>query len=77
MAAQVIEYDQCGMSTIHRCVRCGAQAWVEVVMPSGSDLVFCSHHYEEHEPKLLEQADMVADHRPFLRAQEAEPTLAR
>lgn len=34
-----------------RCDRCGAQAFVLVVI-EGTDLLFCAHHYREHAPKL-------------------------
>ena len=40
------------------CDRCGALAKVRVVLPSGSDLVFCGHHAREYEGKLR---DIAAD----------------
>jgi hypothetical protein len=30
-----------------RCDRCSAQAYVKVIGKSGSDLLFCSHHYNK------------------------------
>lgn len=38
------------LNTTHRCDRCGAQAYVEVFLKSGTagkrDLLFCGHHYD-------------------------------
>jgi hypothetical protein len=43
------------------CDRCGALAKVRVVLPSGSDLVFCGHHAREYEGKLRDIAvDIIA-----------------
>jgi uncharacterized protein (DUF983 family) len=30
------------------CERCGAGAVQQVTLPSGADLRFCGHHYNEH-----------------------------
>lgn len=38
-----------------RCDRCSAQARVRVTLTSG-ELLFCSHHAKEHEPRLRELA---------------------
>ena len=43
-----------------RCDRCGAQAYVRVVMPSGQ-LLFCAHHAREHAPKFTALATHVQD----------------
>jgi hypothetical protein len=43
-----------------RCDRCGAQAYVRVVMPSG-ELLFCAHHAREHAPKFTALATHVQD----------------
>lgn len=39
------------LTNADRCDRCGAQAYVRAVLPTG-DLLFCAHHAKEHEPKL-------------------------
>jgi hypothetical protein len=45
-----------------RCDRCRAQAYVRVKLRSGgSELLFCGHHWREHEPKILELAANVHD----------------
>lgn len=73
MSAKVTEYDNCMMSAINRCDRCNAQAYVEVVMPSGAKLLFCAHDFTEHEEKLKESAKEIHDHRPHLAVQETQP----
>lgn len=35
-----------------RCDRCGAQAYIRVVLAGGGDLLFCGHHGRRHEGKL-------------------------
>jgi ribosomal protein L37E len=42
------------LRTTDRCDRCGAQAYVRVVLLSGAELYFCAHHGREHEAKLRE-----------------------
>lgn len=43
------------LTALDRCDRCGAQAYVRVILGSG-DLLFCAHHGREFEPKLREVA---------------------
>lgn len=45
-----------------RCDRCGAQAYVEVTLQTGS-LLFCGHDYAKHEPMLATVALNVTDER--------------
>jgi hypothetical protein len=42
-----------------RCDSCGAQAFVQVTMPSGFELLFCGHHYSKNEPGLGTQGAVV------------------
>lgn len=42
------------LSAVDRCDRCGAQAYLRVMLPSGGELLFCAHHAREHGPKLRE-----------------------
>lgn len=37
-----------------RCDRCGAAARVRAKLPSGAELMFCQHHADEHQARLLE-----------------------
>jgi hypothetical protein len=49
------------LTALDRCDRCGAQAYVRVTMPTGSDLIFCAHHGREYAPKLLELDAVILD----------------
>lgn len=49
------------LSATDRCDRCGAQAYVRVVMPGGADLQFCGHHWSTHEDALRPQAEQIID----------------
>lgn len=69
MTTQVMTYDNVGMSATSRCDRCGAQAYMEVMLNKGGTLLFCAHHAEEHENKIMALDAVIADHRPFLEAQ--------
>ena len=42
-----------------RCDRCGAAAKVRAKLPSGGELLFCQHHANEHEARLLELAAVL------------------
>jgi hypothetical protein len=42
-----------------RCDRCGAAARVRAKLPSGAELLFCQHHANEHETRLLELAAVL------------------
>lgn len=49
------------LSATDRCDRCQAQAYVRVVLPGGSDLLFCGHHWNRHEEALRPQALEIVD----------------
>lgn len=42
-----------------RCDRCGSQAYVHVVLPSGHDLMFCGHHWIENRDKITVLEDVL------------------
>jgi hypothetical protein len=44
-----------------RCDRCGAQAYVRVMLESGGELIFCAHHAREYSPKLRELSAQILD----------------
>ncbi|GEK19728.1 hypothetical protein CXY01_02480 [Cellulomonas xylanilytica] len=48
------------LTAADRCDRCGAQAYVRVVLAVG-ELLFCAHHAREHAPKFAELATHVQD----------------
>ena len=43
------------LTAADRCDRCGAQAFVRVVLATG-DLLFCAHHAKSYEETLRTQA---------------------
>jgi hypothetical protein len=45
------------LNTSHRCDKCGAQAYVDVILNSGLNLLFCKHHYNKYELALMPVAD--------------------
>ena len=49
------------LTAAERCDRCGAQAYVRVLLPSGGELLFCAHHGREHAAKLREVAVEIQD----------------
>ena len=49
------------LGTTDRCDRCGAQAFVRVVLPGGGDLLFCGHHWSRHSESLRSQAVEITD----------------
>ena len=49
------------LSAIDRCDRCGAQAYLRVMLAAGGELLFCAHHAREHGPKLRKVATEFHD----------------
>lgn len=50
------------LTAMDRCDRCGAQAYVRVMLESGGELIFCLHHAREYEPRLREMSAQIEDH---------------
>ncbi|WP_435300229.1 DUF7455 domain-containing protein [Timonella sp. A28] len=48
------------LTTADRCDRCGAQAYVRVVLAQG-ELLFCAHHARAHADKFNQVAAEVHD----------------
>ncbi len=44
-----------------RCDRCGAQAYVQVELLAGAELLFCAHHARQYQEKLREVAIVIHD----------------
>ena len=44
-----------------RCDRCGAQAYVQVMLTSGGELLFCGHHARKHLDQLRPLAYEIHD----------------
>ena len=49
------------LSAADRCDRCGAQAYLRVVLISGGELLFCAHHGRKFEPELKKIAAEIQD----------------
>lgn len=45
---------------------CGAQAIVRAVFPSGHDLLFCTHHYDDNAVTLAQKGAFIQDEREEL-----------
>jgi hypothetical protein len=48
------------LTAADRCDRCGAQAYVRVVLPTG-ELLFCAHHARRHSDAFADIAVHVQD----------------
>ena len=53
--------DTPALTAAERCDRCGAQAYVRVLLASGGELLFCAHHGREHADKLRQVAAEIHD----------------
>jgi hypothetical protein len=62
------------LTAVDRCDRCGAQAYVRVTLPAGSELLFCAHHGREYAPKLRELDAQILDESE--RLDDVQPTPA-
>lgn len=60
-----IESEDIQLTATDRCDQCNAQAFVQVFFSSGY-LLFCAHHYHEHEKGLAEIAVYTIDCRDQL-----------
>ena len=49
------------LTTADRCDRCGAQAYLRVILASGGELMFCAHHARKHSDKLKQVALQIQD----------------
>ena len=43
------------------CDRCGAPAYVRVILPGSGELLFCAHHNRQHAPALAKIAVQIHD----------------
>jgi hypothetical protein len=49
------------LTAADRCDRCGAQAYVRVLLPSRHELLFCGHHNWQHSSALAKIAVAIHD----------------
>jgi len=40
------------LTAADRCDRCGARAYIRVLLPAGGELLFCAHHGRAHQDAL-------------------------
>jgi len=55
------------LTAVDRCDRCGAQAYVRVLLASRLELLFCAHHGREHAAALAQVAAEIHDETRRLR----------
>jgi hypothetical protein len=60
------------LSALDLCDRCGAQAYVRVVLPGGGELLFCAHHGRQHAEALGRIAAEIHDETGRLSPGQAE-----
>jgi hypothetical protein len=53
-------------NAMDRCDRCGARAYVRVLLRGRQGLMFCAHHYRQHAPALAKFAVAIDDDRQRL-----------
>jgi len=49
------------LTAADRCDRCGAQAYVRVLLDGAGELLFCGHHNRQHGPALAKIAVEIQD----------------
>jgi hypothetical protein len=49
------------LTAMDLCDRCGAQAYVRVVLPGSGELLFCAHHSRQHAAALAKVAVDIQD----------------
>ena len=49
------------LTALDLCDRCGAQAYVRVVLPGSGELLFCAHHARKHAEALARVAVEIQD----------------
>jgi hypothetical protein len=49
------------LTAMDLCDRCGAQAYVRVVLPASGELLFCAHHSRQHAQALAKIAVEIQD----------------
>jgi hypothetical protein len=55
-----------------RCDSCGAQAYVQVFLEKG-DLLFCAHHFNKNENKLVATSSLIYNESHKLLPSKPEP----
>ncbi len=58
------------------CDRCGAPAYVRVILPGSGELLFCAHHNRQHAPALAKVAVEIQDETARLSSKPGEGATA-
>ena len=56
------------LAAADRCDRCGAQAYIRVMLTGGGELLFCAHHGRKYSDALREAGAEIVDETERLRA---------
>ena len=65
------------LNALDRCDRCGAQAYLRVILASGGELLFCAHHGKKYEESLRSIAAQIHDETDKLTETTAKSSDAR
>jgi hypothetical protein len=49
------------LTAVDRCDRCGAQAYIRVMLTTGGELLFCGHHGRQYDDGLRKIAADIHD----------------
>jgi hypothetical protein len=55
-----------GLTAVDCCDRCGARAYLRVLLPNGLELLFCAHHGRKHASALTKVAVEIHDETELL-----------
>lgn len=54
------------LTALDVCDRCGARAYVRVLLPGSAELLFCAHHARQHADALAKVAVDIQDETELL-----------
>jgi hypothetical protein len=61
------------LNALDVCDRCGAQAYVRVLLANAGELLFCAHHAREHATALAKVAVDIQDESKRLSETQPQP----
>lgn len=71
--APIAEHMTVGLTRQDRCDRCSAQAFVRATLTGGLTLLFCGHHYRNHQDGLAAAGARIHDERHRIDEQSRAP----
>jgi hypothetical protein len=60
------------LNSLDLCDRCGAPAYVRVILPGSGELLFCAHHNRKHAEALAKIAIEIQDETGRLQSKTGE-----